>query len=106
MEHSEAKELAQAMKAGFTALEIQVKELDEKFNDFRIERATEKGYEIKQKVEHHNERLMELEKWKLTADTTINALRRISWALLGTVGTILLMIVGAIITYVGSLISK
>lgn len=99
MESAEAKELAAVMKAGFEALEKQVKDLDGKFNAVQLERATEKGFELKDKVQRNTEAIEKMAEWKATTDMSLATWRRVSWALVGAVGTLVIGIIIALINY-------
>lgn len=80
------------MQAGFKAVE-------EKLTLIQLERATEKGFELKEKGAKNAADIIALNEWKITADTTITNLRRTSWLVVSAVITLTGTVIGAAIIY-------
>lgn len=88
MDNVEVKELRNLVVAGF-------KELNEKLNAIQVERATEKGFELKDKVQRNVEEIEKINAWKISTEPTINNLRRVVWAIV----TVVFAMIGSAAAY-------
>lgn len=99
MENGEAKEIARLMAAGF-------KEINDRLNGIQLERQLEKGFEFKEKIEANTKDIKEINEWRIPTNTTIINSRRIIWALAGTVGSLVVGLIIAIVVYMLSRIPR
>jgi hypothetical protein len=94
-----AKEIADAMQSGFKEVALELKELTRKLTEIEKAREYERGLELQKKVEANTKTVEGLTEWKATTDMSLVTWRRVSWALVGAVGTISLALIIALINY-------